>query len=93
MVGGSSLLPRWFFCVTLYNLSRLSLSYDGPWKLFSIGKLITDQAQNDLHITVMSTKLVRRKCRSNHILFENVQVILCLFYKDEFADRLSREGK
>ena len=82
-------------CVT----SPDSPSYDGPRKRFSIGKLIHSCLQIKHKMTyiiitaVVSTKLVRCKCLSNHILFANMQVILCLFCKDEFADRLSREGK
>ena len=59
-------------------------SLDGPSKCFFIWQtyslLPTNQAQNDLHITVMSRSL-SNVCPTT--TFENIQVILCLFRKED----------
>ena len=69
--GGSSLLCKRFISSRCISSPEFP-SIDGPWKRFFIRRLksllLTDQAQNGLHITVMSTKLA--ECLSNHIVWK-----------------------
>ena len=94
--GGRSLLCKRFISSRCMSSPEFP-SVDGPWKRFFIRRLksllLTDQAQNGLHITVMSRKLA--KCLSNNIVWKYAGhfVFVPKGGFGKFADRLSREGK